>query len=254
MRRLIVLLGIILSCASRVDAAATLKQVVGTCQSGGASSCNITPGVAITAGDGLVAIAGLGSSSATLSSVTATGHTFTVLDNFSVASGSSIGSAYECNAAGGTPTITITASASTAVDVVIYEVQGNATSACIDGHTGQGQTSPGTGANGITSTTVTPTNNGVFFMGGTMSQCCTPPTVTAGTSVAWTNTQTVNDTQTQLTTEEFAQATAAALAATFTQSANVRATTLIVGIAPSGGGGGSTPPPKLLLLGVGAGE
>ena len=44
--------------ASRADAAATIKQLVGTCTNVGTTTCTITPGVAITAGDALVVATG----------------------------------------------------------------------------------------------------------------------------------------------------------------------------------------------------
>ena len=245
-----------LAWATTAQAQATLKPVVGVCHIINNVSCTITPGVAITSGDALVVVVGATTSSATLTSVTATGHTFTVLDNIGGASQPAAMDAYECNAASGSPTFTVTTSNLGGGNGTarMYEVQGNATGACVDGHGGQTQTSPGTGPNGITSgTAISVTTNGEAFIGATFPACCTVPTYTAGTNVAWTNLQ--QDATNGLASEELAQATAASLKAEFTQSANQRAATLIIGILPSGGGGGGSTgtgnkAKKLCALGV----
>lgn len=255
MRRILFLaLGCLLWLTSSAQAAATLKQVVGTCTALGTNNCTITPSVAITSGDALVMVIGTTPSSNTLTSITATGHTFTTLDTIGTASSSTVMSAYECNAAAGSPTFTITVSVSGGYAAALYEVQGNATSACVEDHRGAIQTTPGTGANGVTTgLTTAVTHNGVFFIGEAYTTCCTPPTISAGTSVAWTDLQTFNDSggSSTFASEEFAQTTAANLAATFTESASIKTASLIIGIAPSGGAGGGAQSPGLLLLGVG---
>jgi len=119
-------------------------------------------------------------------------------------------------------TVTAHFTSSSQVRVAISNYTGIATTSAIDGNTGQVQTTPGTGANIITTGTFTPTTNGDLIYGGCSQAFGGAIVYTAGTSPnAFTqrasNLSTDND---SLFTEDFIQTTAASIAATMGQTAN----------------------------------
>lgn len=119
-------------------------------------------------------------------------------------------------------TVTAHFTSSAQVRVAISNYTGIATASAIDGHTGQVQTTPGTGANIVTTGTFTPTTNGDLIYGGCSEAFGGAIVYTAGTSPnAFTqrasNTGAEND---ALFTEDFIQSTAASIAATMGQTAN----------------------------------
>lgn len=108
-----------------------------------------------------------------------------------------------------------------------------------DGTTPAGniQATPGTGANGITSSSITTTTNGDLILGVTANTSSGTAVVTAGTGFALTGTSyNANIAATFL--EQQTQSTAGAISATFTQAAANSAITFVLAVKPPGGGGG----------------
>lgn len=114
------------------------------------------------------------------------------------------------------------------------EISGVAISSPIDVHAivATAQVSPGTGANAVTSPSVTPGQNGEYIYAATFDSSTNAITFTAGTTVAYTGTGTNGS---WFYSEYFVQSTAAALAGTFTVNiTGGHLVTAIVTFKPSG--------------------
>lgn len=121
---------------------------------------------------------------------------------------------YSPNVNGGFTVVTATWSAAqNRRDIGCLEVSGLATSSPADGFSANYQTAlTATGANVITSNSITPTQNGDFLVGFTHNTDLNCIAVTAGTTVAWTMDTTANCNP---RIEYLVQTTAASVAATF---------------------------------------
>ena len=132
----------------------------------------------------------------------------------------------------------------------VYEISGLATSSSLDKNVGQGQTAPGTGANGISSSATAATANATdFILGLTQNGSMNDPgtgTTSAGTGY------TINGSNRIMAAESKSVAATGAQTATFTQSSAATATTHVLAFKESGGGGGGTTQQFLMLLGVGS--
>lgn len=152
---------------------------------------------------------------------------------------------YFLNTTGGACTVTVTfAGAITYASLQVAEYSGIATSAALDKFASNSQTAPGTGANAITSGSVTPTTNGQLILGWTTALTVGAGTVSAGTGFTG-RVNVFGDTL----FEDQVQGAAGAIAATFTgTNAASNYTTLISTYKELAA---STTPNRLMLLGVG---
>jgi hypothetical protein len=94
---------------------------------------------------------------------------------------------------------------------------------------------PGTGADGVTSGSVTTVTNGCLIWGAGVHMAAQSAVLSAGTGE--TSRQSGN---LGLLTEDKAQVTAGTIASTFTSSANDASAAGLVALAPAGGGGGGS--------------
>jgi len=188
---------------------------------------------------------------ATLSSVTDDkSNTYTVVDNNGASDANGQWSTfYLKNITNGPVTITANFSGNATYRVIhVIEASGLDTSAPLDQHTMNFQTTPGTGTDAVTSGAVTTTANGEF-----VAACARK-----GSSGA-SGTYTVGTGYSNLITagvvvsasESRVQTSAGSIAGTFTQSANNNDSTAIMTFKVPGGGSGSTCTGGLLMLGVG---
>lgn len=152
---------------------------------------------------------------------------------------------YFLNTTGGACTVTVTfAGAITYASLQVAEYSGIATSAALDQFASNSQTAPGTGANAITSGSVTPTTNGQLILGWTTALTVGAGTVSAGTGFTG-RVNVFGDTL----FEDQVQGTAGAIAATFTGTN--AASDYITLISTYKELAASTTPNRLMLLGVG---
>lgn len=164
------------------------------------------------------------SGTVTLDSVTDTGSNTYVRLNNPVTSGSQRAALfYALNVTGGNLTITATFSAATANGwnaLIVHEASGIATTGALDGNALNAQTNPGTGTDAITSTSITTAANGDYLGAFVMEM---PHKNSGGTYTAGTGyTQRVNSLNAG--SESQIQATAGAIAGTFTGSATFAVT------------------------------
>ncbi|HEY6280567.1 MAG TPA: hypothetical protein VIW72_02070 [Burkholderiales bacterium] len=123
--------------------------------------------------------------------------------------------------------------------IAVHEISGLSATP-LDQETGQAQTTPGTGANAVTSGPVTTTKNGDYIIAGT-TECSSSralPQYTQGTG--YTKREEVGSISTQnLATEDQVQASAAAISGTFTQTANdntcIHIMTFMAAVGPADG-------------------
>lgn len=153
----------------------------------------------------------------TLDSVTdSDSNSYTILHNptTGTASTHSAALAYAGNIAGGSATITATFSASIGSRIIVHEVSGVDTTTPLDKSDMQGQDNPGTGTDAITSPSITPGADGAYIFGTTTTLSGVLPT--AGTNFTIRE----NPVGGARVSEDLIQATAAAIAATFTTSSS----------------------------------
>lgn len=157
----------------------------------------------------------------------------------------SLATYYFLNTTGGACTVTVTfAGAVTYASLQIAEYSGVATSAALDKTTSNSQTDPGTGANAITSTSVTTVTNGQLILGWTSALVVGAGTVSAGTGFTG-RVNVFGDTL----FEDQIQGTAGAIAATFTT--NLSTADHITLISTFKEVAAASTSKSLLLLGVG---
>jgi hypothetical protein len=122
----------------------------------------------------------------------------------------------------------------------VCELSGLETTANVDQTAGQGQTTPGTGTDAVTSgSTSTTANANDFLVGFSQDTSEADPgtgTLSAGTSY------TISGTNVMLGLESRSVSATGTYAATFTQSVNNNRTTHIVAFKEAAGGGGGQPP------------
>jgi hypothetical protein len=122
----------------------------------------------VTAGSVVCGFVFWNPSGVTLNSVGDGTRTFTLLDNpTTVGGGASAAMFYYENHPGGATTVTVTFSGviTTSMTLIIHEASGCLTSSALDQHIINPQTAPGTGADAVTSTSVTTTGNGEYCAG-----------------------------------------------------------------------------------------
>lgn len=149
--------------------------------------------------------------------------------------------AYAKNVNSGTTVITATFGVSSdRRAIVVHEVSGCDTTAPLDQHTAQLQTSPGTGTDAISSGAITPSVDGCYLFGCSALPEWTSP-IAAGTG--FTQRQTENDGKPCYCTEDKVQTTAASIAATFTGVAGgtTKYLSAIVAFKPAGSGASAVP-------------
>lgn len=95
---------------------------------------------------------------------------------------------YAKNVAAGNTTITATISASAFAVIEVHEISGCDTTEPYDTSAVNAQTDPGTGANAVTSGSITPSVNGCYLFGATQAVAGTSATINAD----WTSRQTQN--------------------------------------------------------------
>ncbi len=207
--------------------------------SGSSGTIAVTFTSNVTAGNLICGMASWGSGTGSVSSVTdSLGNTYTVVDTVHNATdGVSAATFYAKNITGGACTVTVTFD--TTYDfrtVAVHEASGLDTTAPLDVHTGQAQTTPGTGANAVTSGAVTTTAAGDYIFGATTNTGGSDDTpVTAGTGYTIReNTAFSNFVQTA--TESQVQGSAGSIAATFTHAVAVSRISFILTFKAAGGG------------------
>lgn len=134
--------------------------------------------------------------------------------------------------------VVVTWNATVASIVVAHEVSGVDTASPVDGHAINGQLSPGSGTDAVTSTSVTTTVNGDYIFGASFDQADNGQ-INAGTGFTVRVHQTAGG-QRRQTTQELTgnQGIAGSIAATFTDVAtNSNNVTAIIALKSSGGVG-----------------
>ncbi len=123
-------------------------------------------------------------------------------------------SVYCLNLTAAATVFTATLSGASAIKVIAGDrYSGVVASGALDQHTGQKQTTPGTGANAITSTSVTPTLSGELVYAGSVNSTGVVGAGTIASGTGFTTQQTIVD---LLRTESLVQGSAGAQAGTFT--------------------------------------
>jgi len=219
----------------------------------GTSASSSTPtrafGSNVTAGNLICGWIQWDSITITLNSVTdSLGNTYTLKNNPTANTTLSKRAAgfYAENISGGACTLTFTFSSAVTSTQELHEASGVATSASFDVSAAQGQDSPGTGANAVTSTAATTTVNGCYIFGCAGEFSIGGP-VNVGTSVAFVDAGTTfNAPGGQQRGEYYIQPSAGSIAATFTIPSDGYTIALMMAFKPPGGGAASWGP----LLGM----
>lgn len=202
----------------------------------------------VVAGNTLVAHVGYGNTT-TPTSTASDGTAYSVGDAQRVNSDNQNGKVFYLeNAGAGTHTVTVTLTGSEAFRRLrFYEVSGLATSSSLDQNIGAGQTTPGTGANAVSSTATAATTNATdFVMGFSQDTTDTNPgtgTISAGTGYV------INGVNRIMAVESKSVVATGAQIATFTQSTNVSTVTHVVAFKELAGAAFQQ---GLALLGAGA--
>ena len=153
--------------------------------------------------------------------------------------------------------ITITANFSPARpyrSISLHEVSGVATSGLLDQDAGQLQTAPGTGPDGVTSGSVITTANGEYIFGGCADTAALRALSQYAGGTGYTRRQEVGSTSViNMASEDQIQASAGAIAATFTATNNDRTVSLILTLkaAAAGGGGVAQTPNRNIQINYG---
>ena len=220
MRRCAFLIGALLLCAAVPRLAHAAARVQGcTTQNGATSSATVvcTMGAGVGGGHLVVLFVGTNVGVTGVSSVTDDkSDSCTVVDEAGGAGNYNLTSVYCPNVTAGATTFTATlSSAATLAMAFGAEFSGVLTTSPLDVHAAQTQTTPGTGANAITSGSVTTTHANELIVGGTVNRsgAAGAGTITIGTG--FTLGQSVANT---LTSEYQVQAAAGSIAATFKAS------------------------------------
>lgn len=171
-----------------------------------------------TAGNLLAGFIRWESDTVTLNSITdSLGNTFVLVNNPTAHPNISARGAlyYAKNISGGADTLTFNFSASVSSAAVVHEASGLDTTAPLDKNAIQGQFAPGGGTDAVTSGSITTTDDGEYIFGSTLN--ANGSTLTAGTG--YTQRTYISGTM-EFMSESQVQASAGAIAATFTGSGN----------------------------------
>ena len=166
------------------------------------------------------------------------GNTYVLADTAVGFAGDSHATYYAKNITGGACTVTVTLTASVGYrSLVVHEASGLDTTAPLDQHVINTQTTPGTGANAVTSGSVTTTTDGQYIFGAThVNNVGAGVTVTPGTGLTGRESIDGGADSAPLESEDLIQTSAGAIAATFTQSVDNNVTTAIMTFKAAGGG------------------
>lgn len=220
----------------------------------GATTIAQAQGSNATAGNVIVVDVGWGGSATAPSSVVDTrGTTYTAMTSVIQDTGNAQYQRSYCGllTGSGANTVTVTWAASLEFFILsVREFSGNAATSPCESGTGQFQASP-TGTNSITSTALTPAENGALIVGFTQNTNDTTSTVAGGTGfTAQTAIQTSGTTQ-YGRGEFLEQTTAASIAATFTPTGTSRWDTSLVIIKPAAAAPASFTGKPKIYIGVG---
>jgi len=210
------------------------------------ATISVTLGAAVSVGDYIVGMAGASSDGNPITAVVDTSlNTYTIQSNATVdTTNAQFGQTFFARVTtSGTPTVTVTFTITPNSRRVIVAAYSGLANPAVDGTAGNWQSAPGTGANAVTSTAITPSQDGDLIMGYTQDSGG------GGNISAGTNFTGRNALEAILRLEDLVQGTAASIAATFTQAAPDGAKiTHIVAFKAAAAAGGT---PQRTLIGVG---
>lgn len=194
------LLALLLCAVEPAYAAITPTSNIASTRCAAASTCSITLPSSVTAGDAIVVFPATGGATTSLSSLVDSNGTLTAARAFQSLSGSNsqgVGIYYECGAASGTHTITLTVGAGTNLELFAREYSGTATSSCFD--VSSAVATNGTQSTSPTSASITPAGGNELLVGiinsagasitfsGWGSSLSQVDTQAGGPSTAWAN-------------------------------------------------------------------
>ncbi len=247
-RTLLILTFVLLLSQSAFAQTAYVQSQIGTYSSGSTFSRTITPANGNLLSVVVTFIASNNSNTVTGCADGGT-NTYTAIDSITDTSlGVLVGiyTFYAKNITGGSLTITCSATSS-AIDTAqlrVIEVSGADTTAPLDQHRTNPQTTPGLGADAVTSGLVTTTGNGEFIQGAAIG-LSGGVTLTAGTGYTADNISGYNGGEYKL------QASAGSVAATFAMTFGDADNSLAAIATFKAAAGGGAAPHNLTLLGVG---
>jgi hypothetical protein len=174
----------------------------------------------VTANNAIAVFCGWTGVTQTLVSVTDTqGNSYTVVDNPTSGSYGRAAMAYAIARASAADTVSCNFSAAgIGKSIIVHEIGGVNPSVPLDGHKMAVRTSPGTGANAVTSTNITTTTSGDYVVGFTFNSSSNGADWNAGTG--YVRRQDLRTASYAMASEDRIQTTAGAIAATFTATAS----------------------------------
>ncbi len=162
-----------------------------TRQTGSSTTVAVTFTSNVTAGNLIRVMASWDGGIGVLSGIAdSLGNTYTAVDNLSDGGNPNhYATWYAKNIAGGACTVTVTFTSARPITLLhVEEISGADTTAPLDQHSLNLQATPGTGANGVVSTSVTTTTDGQFVSGCSMATGSSTINYTGGTAVGLTTT------------------------------------------------------------------
>ena len=174
----------------------------------------------VTANDAIAVFCAWTGVSPPLVSVTDTqGNTYTVVDSPTSGSYGRAAMAYAIARASAADTVSCNFStAAIGKSIIVHEISGVNPSAPLDGHKMAVRTNPGTGANAVTSTTMTTTTSGDYVVGFTFNASSNGADWNAGTG--YVRRQDLRTASYPTASEDRVQPTAGSIAATLTATAS----------------------------------
>lgn len=217
---------------------------------GGSTSATATFGSNVTTGNLIVVFVDVNSVTATINTPTDTGgNTYTALDTTTGLNSRTKGF-YAKNVTGGSSFgVTATLGAGAFGSISVHEASGLDTTAPLDQHVGNAQTSVATTTDAVTSTAVTTTTAGQYIAGRTTQDNVEGITVTQGTG--YTAGQTTNNGGQSGKTEYQIQSSAGSIAATFTSATASKNWVTQIATFKAASAGGFTPKFRKTLSGLG---
>lgn len=221
-----------------------VQQVIGSRNAAATPTVSATFSSPVAAGDGVLGFVtyDTGTGEAVSSVKDDKGNSYTVVKNINDTSFNQANATfYGQNLTNGPVTVTVTFSVNQPGSSAQVSLDEFAGIAALDVTAAADQASPGTGANGISSGNATTTVNGDLLY-GTTTQATTAggfPVYSAGTSFTLANNTNGSSSSIGMGSEYQVQANAGAVAATFTQSVNNAALTVLAAVKASVMGGGN---------------